>query len=172
MANDVGYIRPEDVPALKLWLDIRGVGWNPGHGQWEVIRIAYGGHNCVVTRNQKEQYKTPVELRPLLLEFRDYMLTLASINAEPETEEEITDTTRLNFMLNKQRKVSVEVAGWGNGTRYYEVYVEEGFMSDKKYPSVRITSNTEENFQGVYGMEIKREAIDLAINEVRSKSSD
>lgn len=168
MANDVGYIRPECIPALKTYLDRRGIGWNPGHGQWEVIRIAYGGHTCVVTRNQKEQYKTPVELRPLLLDFRDFMLM-----QEPtlETNEEITDTERLDFMLSKGRQVITEVEGWGSEGRHYAVYVEEGTMADRKYDAVRFTAE-DHSSRSPEGLKIKREAIDLAIIQSRGESSD
>lgn len=165
MANDVGYLRQEDIPALKLWLDQRGVGWNPGLGLWEVIRIAYGDHNCVVTRNKVKQYKTPVELRPLLQEFREFVNKLP----DPIPAIAITDSERLVFMLDKYRVVVTEVVGSnGRGDTFYEVYVEEGFMADHRYPSVKVVGNisTSMNFA------TKREAIDLAINEVRSESSD
>lgn len=168
MANDVGYLRQEDIPTLKLWLDKRGVGWNPGIGLWEVIRIAYGGHNSVVTRNKQEQYKTPVELRPLLLEFREF------VNTPPvplATEGEITDTERLDFMMSKARQVVVELEGWGSEGRHFAVYVTEGPMSDKEYDAVRFTA---EDFKASSeeGRKIKREAIDLAINESRSETSE
>jgi hypothetical protein len=166
MANDVGYLRQEDIPALKAWLDVRGVGWNPGIGLWEVIRIAYGGHNSVVTRNKQEHYKTPVELRPLLLEFREFMAS----HEEPETKEEISDTERLDFILRKGRQVVTEIEGWGSEGRHYAIYVTEGVMDDKEYPAVRFTA---ESFSQISeeGRKIKREAIDLAIIESRGESS-
>jgi hypothetical protein len=164
MANDVGYLRQEDIPALKAWLDVRGVGWNPGIGLWEVIRIAYGGHNSVVTRNKQEHYKTPVELRPLLLEFREFMAS----HEEPETKDEITDSERLVFMLEKHRQVVTASVGFnGHGDNFFEVYVQEGFMGEKRYPSAKFTGNltTKTAFA------TKREAIDLAIIESRGESS-
>lgn len=165
MANDVGYLRQEDIPALKLWLDNRGVGWNPGIGQWQAIHIMYGGHTSVVTRNKREQYKTPVELRPLLLEFREF---LNNRLPDPVPAIAITDSERLVFMLDEYRVVVTEVVGSnGRGDTFYEVYVEEGFMADRRYPSVHVTGNisTPMNFA------TKREAIDLAIIQSRSESS-
>lgn len=164
MANDVGYLRQEDIPTLKLWLDKRGVGWNPGIGLWEVIRIAYGGHNSVVTRNKQEQYKTPVELRPLLLEFREFVNKLP----EPIPANAIGDSERLVFMLEKHRQVITAAVGFnGRGDHFFEVYVEEGFMGDKKYPAVKFVGNL--NTQTAFAT--KREAIDLAIIESRGESS-
>lgn len=165
MANDVGYLRQEDIPALKLWLDKRGVGWNPGIGEWQVIRIAYGGHSSVVTRNKREQYKTPVELRPLLLEFREF---LNNKLPEPIPAIAITDSERLMFMLDRYRVVVTEIVGAnGLGDTFYEVYVEEGFMATHRYPSVHVTGNG----NTAMNLTTKREAIDLAIIQSRSESS-
>lgn len=84
----------------------------------------------------------------------------------------ITDTDRLNFMLRKSRQVIVEIEGWGNEGRHYAVYVQEGFMGDKNYPAVRFTQA--EDFSGVdeQGKQIKREAIDLAINETLGEAKE
>lgn len=166
MANDVGYIRPGELQVLKNWLDRQGIGWNPGIGLWEAIRIAYGAHNCVVTRNKQDVYKTPVELRPLLLKFRDHMATAG------DNPDEITDSERLEFLLRKGRQVVVEIEGWGSEGRHYAVYVTEGTFDDVKYPAVRFSQ--EEDFSGVSeeGFKVKREAINLAIIESRSKTSE
>lgn len=165
MANDVGYLREADIPALKVWLNHRGIGWNPGLGLWEVIRIAYDGHTCVVSRNKVEQYKTPAVLRPLLQQFRAFM-----DSHEPVAEtSEITDTERLDFMLDKSRKLIYEVVGYnGRGTSFIDVYVEQGFMSDRKFEAVRIEV---QSLSEDCTPEHKRVAIDLAIIEVRGESS-
>lgn len=169
MANDVGYIRQDDMPSLEIWLNRKGVAFAKGVGLWEVIRIYYGGHTNVVTRNKVEQYKTPVELRPLLLEFREF---LNNYVPEPEPAPGITDTERLDFMLRKSRQVIVEIEGWGSEGRHYAIYVTEGTMSDHEYPAVRFTQA--EDFSGVSeeGFKIKREAIDLAIFENRNQVSE
>lgn len=71
----------------------------------------------------------------------------------------ITDTERLEFMLKKSRKVVVE-----DCFRHYEIYVEEGFMGDKKYSTVHVGLPYKEWAPGdrlIY----QRQAIDLAITE-------
>lgn len=172
MANNVGYLRAEEMLAFKVWLDIRGVGWNPGIGLWEVIRIAYGGHTCVVTRNKVEQYETPVELRTLLIEFREFVQRVADksdMPAESETSE-ITDTDRLDFMLEKSRKLVYEVVGYsGRGTSWIDIYVEQGFMAARRFEAIRAEV---ENLSVDHTPEQKRAAIDLAIIEVRGESSE
>ena len=71
----------------------------------------------------------------------------------------ITDAERLEFILDKSRKVVVEMC-----YAHHEVYVEEGFMSDKKYSAVCITE--EYNSWGKDDlMKYRRQAIDLAITE-------
>lgn len=76
-------------------------------------------------------------------------------SAQPDA---LDDTARLNFMLEKHRKVVVELVP----DRNYEVYVEEGFMGDKQYPAVTHDA-------GDWGdafaaeKEVKRKAIDAAI---------
>ena len=153
MANDCGLLRQEDMPAFKQWLDLGGIGWNPGMGLWEVIRISYAGHSCVVTRNKQENYKSPEILRPLIQCFREYQLKEVPVVVE------ITDTERLEFMLKKSRKVVVE-----DCFRHHEIYVEEGFMGDKKYSPVHVGLPYKEWAPGdrlIY----QRQAIDLAITE-------
>lgn len=166
MANDIGYIRPEDIIQFKAWLDTRGIGWNPGIGLWEVMRVSYGAFNCIITRNKVSHYKSPVELRPLLLEFRDYMRTLET---KTETSEVITDSQRLDFMLEKSRKLVYEVIGYnGRGQSFIDVYVEQGFMSERRFGAVHIEV---QNLSEDCTPQTKRAAIDLAITEIRSESS-
>ncbi|AUF99778.1 hypothetical protein CXQ81_03950 [Pseudomonas sp. 09C 129] len=69
----------------------------------------------------------------------------------------LDDTARLDFMLEKHRKVVVELIP---GKRH-EVYVEEGFMSDKQYPAVIHTGDWANGTAAV--KELKRKAIDAAI---------
>lgn len=167
MAFDKGQIRIDEIPAFKAWLDANAVGWNPGLGLWEVIRVNYGTRVQVVTRNKQDHLSSPEELRPLLQQFRVFL----NPPQTPEVKDEITDTERLDFMLSKGRQVVVEIEGWGSEGRHFAVYVTQGVMSDREYPAVKFTC---EDFKGGSdeGRKIKREAIDLAINEVRSESSD
>lgn len=67
------------------------------------------------------------------------------------------DTARLDFMLEKHRKVVVELIPG----RRHEVYVEEGFMADKQYPAVTHVGDWANN--STAAKEIKRKAIDIAI---------
>ncbi|WP_296232305.1 hypothetical protein [uncultured Pseudomonas sp.] len=68
-----------------------------------------------------------------------------------------SDTQRLDFMLANWRKVVCERLPHDN----YEVYVEEGFMGDKRYPGVRYSGEWEQGTPEA--LEIQREAIDAAI---------
>lgn len=61
-------------------------------------------------------------------------------------------------MLAKWRKVVVEVT-----PRNHEIYVEEGFMSDKTYPAVVISNEAWAQIDGAGEASIKRQAIDLAL---------
>lgn len=151
------------MPTFKQWLDFVGIGWNPGIGLWEVIRIYYAGHSCVVTRNKQENYKSPEYLRPLIQCFREYQLKAVP---EVQAEAEITDTERLEFMLKKSRKVVVE-----DCFRHHEIYVEEGFMGDKKYSPVHVGLPYKEWAPGdrlIY----QRQAIDLAITESKEQTNE
>lgn len=60
-------------------------------------------------------------------------------------------------MLNKWRKIVCELLPHDN----FEVYVEEGFMGDKRYPGVRYSGEWEQG--SPEALEIQREAIDVAI---------
>ena len=85
---------------------------------------------------------------------------------------QITDTERLDFMLLKHRKVIVSLVGIGTRGRSFEVYVEEGFMASREYTPVLVHA-PEGNFENVpNGDEIKRQAIDLAINESKEQTSE
>lgn len=77
----------------------------------------------------------------------------------------ITDTERLDFMLEKHRKVVVSLIGIGTQGRGFDVYIEEGFMANREYTPVRVFA-VEGGLQDLpNATEIKREAIDRAINE-------
>lgn len=67
------------------------------------------------------------------------------------------DTARLDFMLESHRKVTVELIPG----RRYEVYVEEGFMADKQYPSITHAGDWADGSS--IAKDVKRKAIDAAI---------
>lgn len=169
MANDCGLLRQEDMPVFKQWLDFVGVGWNPGVGLWEVIRISYAGHSCVVTRNKQENYKSPEYLRPLIQCFRAYQL---KDEAEVQAEAEITDTERLDFMLSKGRKVVTELTGWSSENTCYDIYVTEGSMEDRKYTAVSHDHVGHMKASTDIARKLKREAIDLAITESKEQTNE
>lgn len=82
---------------------------------------------------------------------------VAALPAQQSAHVSVPDTARLNFMLQKNRKVICERLPHDN----FEVYVEEGFMGDKRHPGVRYSGNWENGSHEA--LEIKREAIDRAI---------
>lgn len=81
--------------------------------------------------------------------------------AEPV--EGVTDSDRLVFMLTSHRKVVCQRLPHDN----FEVYVEEGFMGDKRYPGTP--------YSGEWGkgspeaLEIQRQAIDVAMRSIHDQ---
>lgn len=75
-------------------------------------------------------------------------------SAQPDA---LDDTARLNFLLEKHRKVAVELVP---GQRH-EVYVEEGFMADEQYPAITHAGAWSDG--SAAAKEVKRKAIDAAI---------
>jgi hypothetical protein len=69
----------------------------------------------------------------------------------------IEDTARLDFMLEKHRKVVVELIPG----RRHEVYIEEGFMADEQYPAVNHAGDWSDS--SAAAKEVKLKAIDAAI---------
>lgn len=98
-----------------------------------------GGFDPAYVTGAQEQLKVIEEL-------------LAS--AQPDA---LDDTARLNFMLEKHRKVVVELVPG----RRHEVYVEEGFMADQKYPAVTHSGDWANG--SAAAKEVKRKAIDAAL---------
>lgn len=70
------------------------------------------------------------------------------------------DATRLDFMLQNCRKVACETMP-PFGSDRHEVYVEEGFMSDKKYPVVPFTGKWQQGTPE--SLAVQRAAIDVAL---------
>lgn len=145
MANDKALLSVNELDAFKNYCKLISVGFSVPASKFQVLVVYFGGYTCVVTNNAKNVLTTPVELRPLIENFR-------------KQHNVFDDTRRLDFMLSKSRKVLVENM-WGHG---YEVYVVEGVMEEKKYPSVE-SPNTVTNWTGPEALSIKRQAIDLAI---------
>ncbi|RRV41300.1 hypothetical protein EGJ86_07390 [Pseudomonas sp. o96-267] len=89
---------------------------------------------------------------------------VAGLSAQQPGAGSMPDAARLDFMLDKWRKVVCELLPHDN----FEVYVEEGFMGDKRYPGVRYSG--EWNQGTPQALEIQREAIDAAITSQGKKS--
>lgn len=75
-------------------------------------------------------------------------------SAQPDA---LDDTARLNFILEKHRKVVVELVPG----QQHEVYVEEGFMADEQYPAITHAGAWSDS--SAAAKEVKRKAIDAAI---------
>lgn len=73
----------------------------------------------------------------------------------------LNDTARLDFMLEKHRKVVVELIPG----RCHEVYIEEGFMGDEQYPAVTHSGDWDDSSAAAKGA--KRQAIDAAIKSLQ-----
>lgn len=135
-AADLRLVSVEQLQKIHRELDAcQKVIWLAGCGQ-----RGYGFDPAYVTGAQ-EQLKVIEEL-------------LAS--TQPAA---LDDTARLNFMLEKHRKVVVELVLVPG--RRHEVYVEEGFMADEQYPAVTHAGDWAD-FSAA-AKEVKRKAIDAAI---------
>lgn len=146
MANDRGLLRIDEIPAFKNYCNLVSVGYADGRGEFEALRVFYNMNTHVITRNSKDVLATPPGMRSLIDNFR------AQHNV-------YNDSVRLEFMLSKGRKVIVE--NMCNGD--HEVYVEEGTMGDKKYPSVLAQNSSDMSWTSKEALALKRQAIDLAI---------
>lgn len=78
----------------------------------------------------------------------------------------VPDSELLDFILQDHRKVVVERLPHDN----FEVYVEEGFMGDKRYPGVRYSGEWEQG--SPEALEIQREAIDAALLAQRERGGE
>lgn len=128
-----------------------------GKSQYEMAQVMLDNRFHAITVDLKG-----VVGIPKMLEFQA-RLFLEAQTTEPAPVT-VTDSQRLDFMLDKHRKVVTEVCGYGNGVTHYEIYVEEGFMSDKGYGSVEY-SGDDFSPHGEIGHKLQRQAIDLAIKE-------
>ncbi|AXC36510.1 hypothetical protein HOT57_gp66 [Pseudomonas phage phCDa] len=159
MAYLKGRIPSDKVSLFAEHLVLGGFDIRPSPAQYELLQVRILNRWLAITIDSKGVVGLPEELVGHAEDFLRGTFTPEPVG--------ITDTERLDFMLRKSRKVVVEIEGWGSEGRHYAVYVEEGFMADKTYSAVRFTQ--EEDFNGVdpHGVKIKREAIDLAINETK-----
>lgn len=72
------------------------------------------------------------------------------------------DTMRLDFILEKPRKVVIERLPSGGDFDRLEIYVEEGVMGDQRYPAVTFSGDWKSDAKRA--AETKRQAIDAALS--------
>ena len=159
MAYIKGRIPSDKVSLFAEYLMLGGFDIRRSSARYELVQVRMLNRWLAITIDSKGVVGLPEEL---VGHAEDFLR--GTFTPEPEG---ISDTERLDFMLRKSRKVVVEIEGWGSEGRHYAVYVEEGFMGDHQAPAVRFTQ--QEDFNGVdpHDVKIKREAIDLAINETK-----
>ncbi len=146
-------------PAFSEYLRIVGINVRESKADWELAHVNQHGTDnrfYPVTYNKRYQVKVPAWLHEHYLQF----VRNTQGSCVEQAADVITDTDRLNFMLVKHRHVVIEQLPWGT----HEVYVEEGFMGDKRYRSVTVKGELP-NHDTDAAQSIKRQAIDLAINE-------
>lgn len=153
MAYIKGVLPKDKVPLFLEHLGMGGYAYRCQAIQYQLGQVLVAGVWMAITVDKKGVVGLPEDLVGHAKDFLQGMFT-------PEG---ITDTERLDFMLSKSRQIIVEVEGWGSEGSHHAVYVEEGFMADKQYPAVRFTGKTSEPCS----LELKREAIDLAILETK-----
>lgn len=87
-------------------------------------------------------------------------------------EQNIDDTVRLDFLLGgPPRHVIKEIEAYnGLGQCHYAIYIEEGVMGDHQYPAIRFTESSRILWNAGEGLEIQRQAIDLAIKNPKPVS--
>ncbi|MCQ2034438.1 hypothetical protein [Stutzerimonas kunmingensis] len=83
--------------------------------------------------------------------------------AAPRPPAATEDSARLEFMLERHRTVVVELLPSRGDCGKYAIYVEEGFMRDKQYPSVGFTVTGALRADDEAFKKAKFDAIDAAI---------
>lgn len=152
-----GLITSAQVPDFVTYLQEKGFMVRTTSAAWELYQVSLWGRWKAIVLDGKGVIGIPSELTA------DAQKFLKGAAAQ----DSITDTMRLDFLLSAYRKVVIELEGWGSMGRHYAVYVEEGFMGDKQYEAVRFTQAEEFSGNSPEGAAIKRQAIDLAINELK-----
>lgn len=151
MAYIKGIIPKDKVPNLLHYLGEQGFNVIMGKSVYELGQVLVNGRHMAITVNNKGVVGIPEDLE---------VYVIAYLQEAMEDGVIISDTKRLDFMLDKHRKVIFENV-WG---RHTETYVEEGFMADRKYAPV-VTTEPFAEWSEVFKKSIQRQAIDLAITE-------
>lgn len=153
-------LKSEQVPDFLQYLSDKGQTVRPAGSTWELGQVMIFGRFQAISVNGKGQVSVPSELAGHV---HNYMVDLI-------TPKGISDTARLEFILVGNRKVIKEITGYnGEGESHFEVYVAEGTWEEYRYPCVRYTGKSL-NWVIGEGLEIQRQAIDLAINNPKPVS--
>lgn len=164
MSYSKGLIPKEQVKDLVEFLKAIGIPVRVASAAWEMYQVQLVGRWWAITCSSKDVVGIPDAMLGLTQKF-----LRETTNFDPSA---ITDTQRLDFMLSEHRKVVIEIEGRGSLGRHYAVYVEEGFMGDRQYAPVKFTQAEEFSGSSPQGAEIKRQAIDLAINESKEQTNE
>lgn len=162
MAYSKGLIPKERVKDLIEFLKAIGIPVRVSATAWEMHQVQIAGRWWAITCSNKDVVGIPDAMLGLAQKF-----LRETFNNGPAA---ITDTQRLDFMLEKHRNIVVHVIGsnFAGDTTYYRVYVEQGIMGDHMFPGMEVQGSINDCITP----EIKREAIDLAINESKEQTSE
>lgn len=144
------------------YLGTQGYVFRHSTVRYEIGQVLIKGRWAALTIDSKDVIGIPAELAELAQEFLKGVFNSG-----------ITDTQRLEFMFGgPTRHVAKEITGYNSqGQTHYEVYVEEGFMGAHKYPAIRFTEESRIRWNRGEGLDLQRQAIDLAINNPKPEGS-
>lgn len=158
MAHIKGIIPKDKVPNLLHYLCEQGFNVVMGKSIYELGQVLVNGRHMAITVNNKGVVGIPEDLEVYVITFLQEAMEDGVV---------ISDTKRLDFMLQNHRKVIFENC-WGLHT---ETYVEEGFMAERKYAPV-VTTEPFQEWSEEFKKSIQRQAIDLAITEFKQNEKD
>lgn len=158
MSYSKGLIPKEQVKDLVKFLQDIGIPTRVASTAWELYQVQLVGRWWAITCSAKDVVGIPDAMLGLTQKF-----LRETTNFNPSA---ITDTQRLDFMLaGPPRNVIKEIEGYnGQGRTMYAIYIEEGVMGDFTYPKMRFDESDRIRWNEGEGLEIQRQAIDLAIN--------
>lgn len=162
MAYIKGIIPKSKVSDFSDHLNLGGYSVRPASSKWELCHVLLNGRWSAITVDAKGVVGLPEDLAPLAQDFLRGTFTPPDIN----------DTMRLDWLLGgPPRNVIKEIEGYnGLGRTMYAIYIEEGVMGDFTYPKMRFEETDRIRWNEGEGLEIQRQAIDLAINNPKPVS--
>lgn len=155
-------LKSEQVSDFMQYLSIKGQTVRPASAAWELGQVMIFGRFQAISVNGKGQVSVPSEMAG----------HVAMFMAELLKPEDTSDTQRLEFILGGNRKVIKEITSQNDeGGYHFKVYVAEGSWEEYRYPCVRYTGKSL-NWGIGEGLEIQRQAIDLAIEQSKEQTSE